>query len=90
MRSDSFRAAAEAKDFGAADDLFAEDVTFRSPAPAVETATTRELLWSSVMPSDASSRVTAFDTLAFDRPSAAAAAVKLPPSATATKQAQPS
>jgi len=31
MRSDAFRAAAEAKDFGAADDLFAEDVTFRSP-----------------------------------------------------------
>jgi ketosteroid isomerase-like protein len=30
-RSDAFRAAAEAKDFGAADDLFAEDVTFRSP-----------------------------------------------------------
>ena len=31
MRSDAFRAAAEAKDFGAADDLFTEDVTFRSP-----------------------------------------------------------
>ena len=31
MRSDAFRAAAEAKDFGAADDLFADDVTFRSP-----------------------------------------------------------
>lgn len=31
MRSDAFRAAAEAKDFAAADDLFAEDVTFRSP-----------------------------------------------------------
>jgi ketosteroid isomerase-like protein len=31
MRSDRFRAAAEAKDFGAADELFAEDVTFRSP-----------------------------------------------------------
>src|SRR5215213_9140230 len=31
MRSDRFRAAAEAKDFGAADDLFADDVTFRSP-----------------------------------------------------------
>jgi hypothetical protein len=31
MRSDAFRAAAEAKDFGAADELFAEDVTFRSP-----------------------------------------------------------
>ena len=32
MRSDGFRAAAEAKDFNAADELFAEDVTFRSPA----------------------------------------------------------
>jgi hypothetical protein len=31
MRSDAFRAAAETKDFGAADELFAEDVTFRSP-----------------------------------------------------------
>ncbi len=31
MRSDAFRAAAEAKDFAAADDLFADDVTFRSP-----------------------------------------------------------
>ncbi len=31
MRSDAFRAAAEAKDFGAADELFAEDATFRSP-----------------------------------------------------------
>jgi hypothetical protein len=31
MRSDAFRAAAEAKDFAAAADLFAEDVTFRSP-----------------------------------------------------------
>ena len=31
MRSDAFRAAAEAKDFVAAEDLFAEDVTFRSP-----------------------------------------------------------
>ena len=31
MRSVAFRAAAEAKDFVAADDLFAEDVTFRSP-----------------------------------------------------------
>lgn len=31
MRSDAFRAAAEAKDFGAADDLLAADVTFRSP-----------------------------------------------------------
>ena len=31
MRSDAFRAAAEAKDFGAADDLFTEDVAFRSP-----------------------------------------------------------
>ena len=31
MRSDAFRAAAEAKDFAAADDLFAEDVVFRSP-----------------------------------------------------------
>jgi hypothetical protein len=31
MRSDSFKAAALAKDFSAAQDLFAEDVTFRSP-----------------------------------------------------------
>jgi hypothetical protein len=31
MRSDAFRAAAEAKDFAAARDLFAEDVVFRSP-----------------------------------------------------------
>ena len=31
MRSDAFRAAAEAKDFSAVDDLFTEDVTFRSP-----------------------------------------------------------
>jgi hypothetical protein len=31
VRSDAFRAAAEAKDFGAADDLFAEDAIFRSP-----------------------------------------------------------
>jgi SnoaL-like domain len=31
MQSDRFRAAAEAKDFSAIDDLFAEDVTFRSP-----------------------------------------------------------
>ena len=31
MRSDAFRAAAEAKDFAAAEDLFAEDVIFRSP-----------------------------------------------------------
>jgi ketosteroid isomerase-like protein len=31
MRSDAFRAAAEAKDFSAAQDLFAEDVVFRSP-----------------------------------------------------------
>jgi hypothetical protein len=43
-----------------------------------------------VIPSDASSRLTALDTLAFDRPSALAAAVKPPLSATATKQAQPS
>jgi hypothetical protein len=32
MRSDAFRAAAEAKDFAAAEDLFAEDAIFRSPA----------------------------------------------------------
>jgi hypothetical protein len=31
MRSDRFRRAAEAKDFSAIDDLFAEDVVFRSP-----------------------------------------------------------
>ncbi len=31
MRSDAFRAAAEAKDFSAIDELFAEDATFRSP-----------------------------------------------------------
>jgi hypothetical protein len=31
VRSDAFRAAAEAKDFGAADELFAADATFRSP-----------------------------------------------------------
>jgi hypothetical protein len=31
MQSDRFRAAAEAKDFSAVDDLFTEDVTFRSP-----------------------------------------------------------
>jgi hypothetical protein len=31
MNSDRFRAAAEAKDFSAIDDLFAEDVIFRSP-----------------------------------------------------------
>jgi hypothetical protein len=31
MRSDAFRAAAEAKDFAAAAEIFAEDVTFRSP-----------------------------------------------------------
>jgi SnoaL-like domain len=31
MKSDAFRAAAEAKDFSAVDELFAEDVTFRSP-----------------------------------------------------------
>jgi hypothetical protein len=31
MRSDAFKAAAEAKDFAAADGLFAPDVTFRSP-----------------------------------------------------------
>jgi SnoaL-like domain len=31
MKSDRFRQAAEAKDFSAIDDLFAEDVTFRSP-----------------------------------------------------------
>jgi hypothetical protein len=31
MRSDAFRAAAEAKDFGQAEELFAEDAIFRSP-----------------------------------------------------------
>src|SRR5689334_12006540 len=31
MQSDGFRQAAEAKDFSAIDDLFAEDVVFRSP-----------------------------------------------------------
>jgi hypothetical protein len=31
MKSDAFRAAAEAKDFSAVEELFAEDVTFRSP-----------------------------------------------------------
>jgi hypothetical protein len=31
MKSDSFRAAAEAKDFSAIDELFTEGVTFRSP-----------------------------------------------------------
>jgi hypothetical protein len=31
MQSDRFRAAAEAKDFSAIEDLFAEDVVFRSP-----------------------------------------------------------
>jgi hypothetical protein len=31
MKSDLFRQAAEAKDFSAIDDLFAEDVVFRSP-----------------------------------------------------------
>lgn len=31
MKSDSFRAAAEAKDFSAAREIFAEDVSFRSP-----------------------------------------------------------
>ncbi len=31
MRSDAFRAAAEAKDFSRVDDLFAEDAVFRSP-----------------------------------------------------------
>ncbi len=31
MRSDAFRAAAEAKDFAAVEELFAADVTFRSP-----------------------------------------------------------
>lgn len=31
MRSDAFRRAAEAKDFAAAPDLFADDVAFRSP-----------------------------------------------------------
>ncbi len=31
MKSDAFKAAAEAKDFDRAESLFAEDVTFRSP-----------------------------------------------------------
>jgi ketosteroid isomerase-like protein len=31
MKSDRFRAAAESKDFSAIDELFAEDVSFRSP-----------------------------------------------------------
>ena len=31
MKSDAFRAAAEAKDFSAIEELFAEDVSFRSP-----------------------------------------------------------
>jgi hypothetical protein len=31
VKSDAFRAAAEAKDFSAVDELFSEDVTFRSP-----------------------------------------------------------
>jgi ketosteroid isomerase-like protein len=31
MKSDYFRAAAESKDFSALDELFAEDVTFKSP-----------------------------------------------------------
>ena len=31
MRSDAFRAAAEAKDFSAVEELFTEDVVFRSP-----------------------------------------------------------
>jgi hypothetical protein len=31
MKSDAFRAAAESKDFSAIDELFAEDVTFKSP-----------------------------------------------------------
>lgn len=31
MKSDAFRKAAETKDFSAIDELFAEDVTFRSP-----------------------------------------------------------
>lgn len=31
MRSAAFRAAAEAKDFSATDEIFTEDVTFRSP-----------------------------------------------------------
>src|SRR6266508_2863026 len=31
MKSDRFRAAAEGKDFSAIEDLFTEDVTFRSP-----------------------------------------------------------
>lgn len=31
MKSDAFRARAEAKDFSGIDDIFSEDVTFRSP-----------------------------------------------------------
>jgi ketosteroid isomerase-like protein len=31
MRSDAFRAAAEAKDFAKGEEIFAEDVSFRSP-----------------------------------------------------------
>lgn len=31
MKSDAFRAKAETKDFSAVDEIFAEDVTFRSP-----------------------------------------------------------
>ena len=31
MKSDRFKAAAEAKDFAAAEEIFAEDVVFRSP-----------------------------------------------------------
>jgi SnoaL-like domain len=31
MRSDAFRSAAEAKDFSAVDELFSDDVVFRSP-----------------------------------------------------------
>jgi hypothetical protein len=32
MQSDRFRAAAESKDFSACEELFAEDIVFRSPA----------------------------------------------------------
>ena len=32
MKSDGFKAAAEAKEFSSLDELFSEDVTFRSPA----------------------------------------------------------
>ena len=32
MKSDAFRAAAESKDFAAADEIFADEVSFRSPA----------------------------------------------------------